>query len=204
MLIKLKKPVNFGFLDYSSLEKRKHYCEEEVKRNQALAKQVYLQVVPIYGSAAKPNFNGIGKIIEYAVKMREFPQAGLLSQLQQQQQLTNVIIDKLGQSLANFHLQANQVPLTSTIGSSEHAQQQTRDNFTQTLPLLENEVDRQELHDLFSNIETLYKKIKPIIDRRKATGFVRQCHGDVHLNNIALINNEPVIFDCIDFNNDFC
>jgi len=201
---KIKKPVNFGFLDYSDLQKRKYYCEEEVKRNQALAKQIYLEVVPIYGSSETPNFTGDGDIIEYAVKMVEFSQAGLLSQLQKKQQLTGTIIDKLANSLANFHLQATKVPLTSEIGSSEHAQQQTRDNFTQTLPLLEDQTDKQELQQLCDDVEELYKKIKPIIDQRKTDGFVRQCHGDVHLNNITLIDDEPIIFDCIDFNNDFC
>ena len=101
-------------------------------------------------------------------------------------------------------MQAEAVPTTSKIGSSEHAQQQTRDNFSQTLPLLENEADKEELQQLCDKVEMLYAKIKSTIDRRKASGLVKQCHGDVHLNNITLINDEPVIFDCIDFNDDFC
>ena len=201
---KIKKAVDFGFLNYADLDKRKHYCTEEVKRNQALAQQIYLDVIPIYGSKQQPTFNSTGEIIEYAVKMREFPQASLLSHLQVQQQLNNTIIDKLAENLANFHLQAPLVPASSHIGSSEHAHQQTRDNFTQTLPLLKKTVDQQELQQLSDIVETLYQKIKPIIDRRKANGFVRQCHGDVHLNNITLIDNNPIIFDCIDFNDDFC
>ncbi len=201
---KIKKAVDFGFLNYSSLEKRKHYCIEEVKRNQALAKQIYLEAIPIYGNEKQPNFTGTGEVIEYAVKMHEFSQIGLLSHLQAKQQLNNTIIDKLAENLASFHLQAPQVPTNSPIGSSEHAQQQTRDNFTQTLPLLEKEEDKQELQQLFDKVEKLYQKIKPIIDRRKTNGSVRQCHGDVHLNNITLIDGNPIIFDCIDFNNDFC
>lgn len=201
---KIKKPVNFGFLDYSDLAKRKHFCEEEVKRNQAMAGSVYLNVMPVYGSIEAPSFTAVGEPIEYAVKMREFSQDNLLSKVQAEKRLTTTMIDKLAQNLADFHLSAPPVPNELAIGSAEHAQQQTADNFTQTLPLLTDSKDIAELKALQLEVETLYEKIKPVIDRRKQTGFVRQCHGDVHLNNIVLIDDEPVIFDCIDFNDDFC
>ena len=201
---KIKKPVDFGFLNYTSLAKRKHYCEEEMKRNQLLAKQIYLNIVPVYGTVDKPNFNGRGDVIEYAVKMHQFPQENLLSNVQKQGRLTGEIIDKLATRLAHFHATTNAVPQSSIIGNSEHTHQQIRDNFTQTLPLLENEADQQELQQLSNDVKILYQKVKPVIDRRKASGFVKQCHGDVHLNNIVLLNNEPIIFDCIDFNDDFC
>jgi uncharacterized protein len=201
---KIKKPVDFGFLNYTDLEKRKHFCEEELQRNQALAAQVYLNVVPIYGTDTKPSFNKHGDIIEYAVKMKEFSQTQILSQLQKQQKLNSDIINKLADNLAHFHLNASPVPTDSIIGSSEHAQQQARDNFTQSQPLLDNDDDIKQLNALSAKVETLYETVKPIIDDRKANGFVRQCHGDVHLNNIVMIDNNPVIFDCIDFNHDFC
>lgn len=201
---KIKKPVNFGFLDYSDLQKRKHFCEEEVKRNQAMAGSIYLQTIPIYGTSEQPAFTGENTPIEYAVQMRQFSQENLLSKIQDQGKLTTTIIDKLAENLAHFHKDAPLVPAELIIGTAEHAHQQTLDNFSQTLPLLTEQSDIQELQHLQADVEALYKKIKPIIDRRKQTGFVRQCHGDVHLNNIVMINNEPVIFDCIDFNDDFC
>lgn len=201
---KIKKPVNFGFLDYSDLAKRKHFCEEEVKRNQAMAGNIYLEVVPIYGSVEQPSFAANDKPIEYAVKMREFSQDNLLSKVQAEKRLTTNMVDKLAQNLADFHLSAPLVPNELVTGCAEHAQQQTIDNFTQTRPLLTDASDIAELESLQKDVEILYKKIKPSIDRRKQNGFVRQCHGDVHLNNIVLIEDNPVIFDCIDFNDDFC
>jgi aminoglycoside phosphotransferase family enzyme/predicted kinase len=201
---KIKKPVDFGFLNYSDLTKRQHFCEEEVKRNQAMAGEIYLETVPIYGGTTEPSFTATSKPIEYAVKMREFCQDNLLSQLQQQQQLTPEIVAQLAENLANFHLQAPLVPMDNVIGSSAHAHQQSLDNFSQTIPLLTDENDIVELQQLQHAVDEHYQQIKTIIDRRKQQGFVRQCHGDVHLNNIVLIDNNPVIFDCIDFNDDFC
>lgn len=201
---KIKKAVDFGFLNYNDLKKRKHFCEEELARNQAMAADIYLEVVPIYGSTEHPTFIPQGEPIEYAVKMHEFSQENLLSKLQLNNKLTESMILRLAENLAKFHLQAKHVALDSPIGTAPHAQQQTIDNFTQTIPLLNNEEDIAELTQLQQQVEQLYQRIEPIITRRKQQGFVRQCHGDVHLNNIVLINDNPIIFDCIDFNNDFC
>jgi aminoglycoside phosphotransferase family enzyme/gluconate kinase len=201
---KIKKSVDFGFLNYSSLEKRQHYCREELRRNQLLAGEVYLDVMPIYGSSQQPSLKPAGEPIEYMVKMREFAQDNLLSHLQQQNKLNVRLIDNLAKNLVEFHQAAPDVPHENPIGSSAHAQQQALDNFTQAQPLLSQPDDLTELADIKQQTQTLYERIAPAIDLRKQQGFVRQCHGDVHLNNIVLINDEPIIFDCIDFNHDFC
>lgn len=201
---KLKKAVDFGFLDYSDLNKRKHFCEEEVARNQGLAGDIYLTTLPIYGTPDAPSLNGTGDVIEYMVKMHEFPQQNLLSKLQQENKLSTSIIDKLADNLAQFHLATKAVANDNIIGSSRHAHQQTLDNFSQTRPLLTDAADINELDHVQRLAEQQFQRIKTIIDQRKQTGFVKECHGDVHLNNIVLINDNPVIFDCIDFNDDFC
>lgn len=201
---KIKKNVNFGFLDYSALEKRLYYCQEEIKRNQLLASEIYLKLVPIYGTSQNPSFQADSEPIEYAVQMAEFSQTQILSQLLATQKLAPVIIEQLAVVLAQFHQHAELVPPLSDLGSAAHAQQQTINNFTQIMPLLEHSADRIQLNVLAQQVEKYYEKIKSLLESRKENGFVRQCHGDVHLNNIVYLNNKTVIFDCIDFNNDFC
>jgi aminoglycoside phosphotransferase family enzyme/predicted kinase len=201
---KIKKSVNFGFLDYSSLEKRKLYCQQELQRNQLLAAEIYVKLMPIYGTAENPMFAPTGDPIEYAVQMREFPQDQLLSQLLLQQQLTADIITKLADTLVEFHQQAKLVPQDSPLGSASHAQQQVTDNFSQIKPLLTTEADKNELTELEKQTIKYYEQIKSVLEQRKKTNFVRQCHGDAHLNNIFYFHDKTIIFDCIDFNNDFC
>ena len=105
---KIKKPVDFGFLDFSTLEKRKHYCEEELRLGQQFAPEIYLAVVPITGTIEQPQINGSnGPILEYAIKMCEFSQDSLLSALLKQGKLTEALIEQLGQLIAEFHKKTN-------------------------------------------------------------------------------------------------
>lgn len=200
---KIKKPVNFGFLDFSTLEKRRHYCEEEVRLNSRLAPQLYLGVTSINGSAENPQINGQGSVLEYAVKMRQFPQSTQLDRLLSNYQLNNTIMDKLATKVADFHLSISSVSNESSYGDLEHIAQPVLENFahirecisdstiTPTLDKIES-WSRQQLNNLSDNIR-----------QRKEQGFVRECHGDMHLRNIALWNDEIVIFDCIEFNKNF-
>ena len=104
---KIKKPVDFGFLDFSSLEKRRYFCEEELRLNQRFAAKIYLEVVSITGSEDQPRINGDGEVLEYAVKMKQFPSESLLSTLLDRGDLRESHIDRLANNIANFHLQAS-------------------------------------------------------------------------------------------------
>nr|BFE94135.1 hypothetical protein GCM10020185_46710 [Pseudomonas brassicacearum subsp. brassicacearum] len=104
-----KKPVNFGFLDFTSLEARKHFCGEELRLNQRLTQDLYLDVLPITGSAEAPQLGSDGPAIEYALKMRQFPQSELLSTLQANGELTTAHIDEMAAQIAQFHLSTPKV-----------------------------------------------------------------------------------------------
>ncbi|EXF43523.1 Uma3 [Pseudomonas sp. BAY1663] len=107
---KIKKPVDFGFLDFTTLAARKRFCEEELRLNQRMAPELYLQVLPISGSAEAPVIDGAGEPFEYVLKMREFPQTQLLAEVQARGELTDAHIDALAEQIARFHLNTPHVP----------------------------------------------------------------------------------------------
>lgn len=200
---KIKKPVNFGFLDYSDLAKRAYHCQREVELNRKLAGDVYLGVVGIYGDESNPSFEENGEPFEYAVKMHQFPQENILSSLLAKDKITPLIIDQVAETIADFH---QKIPVATgdvIYGNAEHIHQYAMDNFSETLPLLSDENDIAKLKTLERQTQALYEKIKNVLQQRKDQGFVRHCHGDMHLNNIVMIKDKPIIFDCIEFNEDF-
>ncbi len=200
---KIKKPVNFGFLDFSTLEKRHFYCEEELRLNRRLAPQLYLGVVSIHGSVEHPELNGQGPVIEYAVKMRQFPQAAQLDRILTQNGLGNSIMDKIARQVAHFHLSIETVAMESTFGDLDHVRQPVLDNFEQ----IQANIKQKSIEALLDKLECWSKQqleaLAKTIQQRKAQSFVRTCHGDMHLRNIALWNDDIIIFDCIEFNKNF-
>lgn len=200
---KIKKPMNFGFLDFTTLAAREHFCQQELKLNQRLTENLYLEVLPITGSAEVPQLGGIGDAIEYALKIRQFPQEGLLSTLQVKGELTTSHIDEMARQIAEFHQQTPRVPAENPLGSPESAMAPVTQNFEQILPFLSEKADLLQLHALEAWANASYERLKPLMDQRKADGFIRECHGDIHLGNITLIDGRVVIFDCIEFNEPF-
>ncbi|SFP95843.1 hypothetical protein SAMN05216419_103824 [Nitrosomonas cryotolerans] len=200
---KIKKPVNFGFLDFSSLKKRHFYCKEEVRLNQRLAPRLYLEVVAIYGSAEQPNLDGQGSAIEYAVKMLQFPQSVQLDRFLAKQTLPHHIINKLAKIVADFHLSIESAPDNSELGSLEHIQQLVIENF-QHIHLCSHAVTASSiLMKLEQWSRQQLDELTEIFQQRRSQGFIRECHGDMHLKNIALWNDDIIIFDCIEFNKSF-
>lgn len=200
---KIKKPVNFGFLDFSTLEKRCFYCEEELRLNRRLAPQLYLDVVPIYGSESHPRLSGQGNAIEYAVKMRQFPQSMQLDRLLEKRGLDISLMDNLAQKVAQFHLSIPSVDKESSYGDIEHIQQPVLENFSHIRACIEDKTITSLLGKLEYWTQQQLQKLSHAISLRKKQGYVRECHGDMHLRNIALWQDEIVIFDCIEFNENF-
>ncbi|AYF90099.1 hypothetical protein D6Z43_24230 [Pseudomonas sp. DY-1] len=200
---KVKKPVNFGFLDFTDLERRRHFCEEELRLNQRLTRDLYLEVLPITGSVEAPQINGDGAAIEYVLKMRQFPQENLLSALQARGELTPAHVDALAGQIASFHQGAPQVAIDHPLGTADAVMMPVRQNFEQIRPLLSDKADLQQLDALEAWAESSHERLKPLLARRKQEGFIRECHGDIHLGNATLINGEVVLFDCIEFNEPF-
>lgn len=199
---KIKKPVNFEFLDFSTLAKRRTFCHREVRANQALSPDIYLAAIPLTGSPDQPSFSGEGDTFEYAILMREFQQDRLLTQLLQQQELSTKIIDDVAILLANFHKKAsNQLP-NDFYGSPEQVHQPVRQNFLQIASLLTSDTDVQRLNTLSLWAEHSWQALQDVFVKRKQQGFIRECHGDIHLGNITMMGDKPVIFDAIEFNDE--
>jgi len=204
---KIKKAVDFGFLDFSTLEQRRRFCDEELRLNRRLASQLYLAVVPISGTLCEPSIDDDGctpieaiEAIEYAVKMVEFPQSSLLDLRLARGDLSAQQIDALTDVVASFHVQAASASSGSEFGTPTVIWQMAAENFSQLLAAPCAVVDAARLATLEAWSRNEYARLEAWFDERRRAGFVRECHGDLHLGNIALIDGKPVIFDCIEFN----
>jgi len=201
---KIKKPVDFGFLDFSTLEKRKHFCEEEVRLNSRLAPDLYLGVVPICGDVTTPHINGPGTILEYAVKMRQFDTSQEFDVLLAGNKLGKDHMDETARVIADFHARAAVADKQSPFGNPEAVFQPVEENFDQIKLLGKDWLTR---HQLVKPLELLQQwaleqsqKLRSIFQKRKENGFIRECHGDLHLRNIVVHNQRVMPFDGIEFN----
>ncbi len=197
---KLKKPVNLGFLDFSSLARRRFFCAEELRLNRRLAPELYLSVVPITGTVEHPRLGCEGPAIEYAVKMRQFDQSAQLDRLLAHGELRPHHIDALAQTVSEFHQRIPRAGADSPFGSAEAVQQPVTENFAQIRQSLDEPALLTRLDALQAWSRQQSQRLAPLMAQRKADGFVRECHGDMHLRNMALIDGQVVVFDCIEFN----
>jgi len=204
---KIKKPVNLGFLDFSTLEARRRYCEEELRLNRRFAPSLYETVVKITGSADHPRvggegapLDGNGTAIEYAVKMREFPQGVLASRLLADGVLSGAHIDALAARIAAFHAATGVAARGSSHGAPEAVITPARENFLQLGSLLPDAADQARIAELRAWTEREYNARWSLFVARQAQGCVRECHGDLHLGNIVMLDGQLTPFDCIEFN----
>ena len=197
---KIKKPVYLGFVDFTTLERRKHYCEEEILLNQRLAPDLYLDVVPITGSIENPQIDGTGPVVEYAVRMRQFNKNHLLTALPSIE-LSVARIERLADSCAAFHGQAETVMPDSAFGSPQANYQPVVENFA-AMESTDESVCEQ-VADLRERVEFLVGRLIHTFRERKLCGRVRECHGDLHLGNMFLQDDKIWIFDGIEFNESF-
>lgn len=200
---KIKKPVDLGFLDFSSLELRKHYCDQELLLNRRLAPELYLDVVRLTGTADQPSINGEGEPFEYAVKMRQFDPEQQLDKLLSQEKLTAAHIDQLADSIASFHQQIEIASADTQFGMPETAWLPVEENFQQIRPRLRDATELARLDRLYQWCQEQFKQLSDTLKQRKKDGFIRNCHGDMHLANMTLIDDKVTIFDCIEFNDNF-
>jgi len=197
---KVKKPVDFGFLDFSTLEKRRHYCDEEIRLNRRFAPQIYLEVVTIGGTPEEPRVGAGEPALEYAVRMRQFPDGALLSQLAERHRLEATHIDQLVEIIGCFHRDAERAAADTSYGEADHVHHWVRENFEHIRPALHSGEEIDQLEQLRQWSEDERTRLAAVLQARKRDGFVRECHGDLHLGNITLIDGQPTPFDCIEFN----
>lgn len=197
---KLKKPLTLGFLDFSTTEARRAACAEEVRLNRRTAPGLYLDVVAIAGPAHAPGIGRAGPAIEYAVCMRRFPDTDLLDCMARKGRLAPATIDALAETVAAFHASLPPSSPDKSYGTPTRIRHWTSENFV--------EMARHCIAgDLRAQLASLEQWTTETLDRRshqfaarRHDGFVRECHGDLHLRNIVMIDGRPVLFDCIEFN----
>jgi aminoglycoside phosphotransferase family enzyme/predicted kinase len=196
---KIKKPVNLGFLDFSTLDQRRFCCDEEIRLNRRLEPATYLEVVAITGNQDEPVIQGDGPVLDWAVRMRAFPADATLDR---EPEITSDQIDAIADRIARFHKTVEPSPAHSDYGTPESVMHPVRENFVQLRELLKD-ADQDTIRkidelDRWSEAEGV--QLERYFRVRKTTDHIRECHGDLHLGNIAWDNGVPIIFDCIEFN----
>lgn len=201
---KIKKPLSLGFLDFSTLAARRHFCEEELRLNRRLAPDLYLDVVAICGSPDAPYLasRDAEGAIEYAVKMRQFPQRALLDRMLTSSELTRQQVDELAQIVAAFHAKVARAAGGDRYGTPASVAAPMRQNFVQMRAFLKVQGESQALDELEQWSLAEHAALAPLMVQRRRDGYVRECHGDLHLGNIACVDGHIRIFDCIEFNPD--
>lgn len=198
---KIKKTVDFGFLDYSTLEKRRHFCQEELRLNRRTAPELYLDVVSI---AKQGNGYSFGEpAVEYAVKMRQFPQECLLSQLFERGELGEDLMRRLAGAVADFHLGAETNDYIRSFGEIPQIRQSIDENYEQTLDFVGGPQTQAQLEGTRAFTDAFFEEQQELLKRRCDRNWIRACHGDLHLNNICLWQDRLILFDCIEFNEPF-
>ncbi|MBK5970897.1 MULTISPECIES: bifunctional aminoglycoside phosphotransferase/ATP-binding protein [Thiorhodovibrio] len=193
---KLKKPVNLGFLDFSTLEQRRHFCHEEVRINRRLAPGLYLDVVQIGEQAGRIRLQTHGEALEYAVRMRRFPRQVVLTETP----VDRGIIDRLAEQIAAFHQSQPAAGSDSPYGTPEKILKPMLAN-VQVLrdgPLCPDSAERVSRIEHWTRQR--FREFESLLAARKMEGWIRECHGDLHRGNIALLDGEPTIFDALEFN----
>lgn len=196
---KLKKAIAPGFLDFTSLARRRHFCEEELRLNRRLAPALYLDVVPITGSAAAPKFDGEGRAIDWAVAMRAFDREGQWDRLAARGALRAQHVDKLVERIARLHEESPAARVDSGFGSPPLV----RSTMLDTLRALQDAAADAAAARTIERLKTweaaTYPRLEAVFASRAVDGRVRECHGDLHLGNVAEIDGQTVAFDGIEF-----
>jgi aminoglycoside phosphotransferase family enzyme/predicted kinase len=196
---KIKKAINLGFLDYTELDARRFYCDEEMRLNRRTAPGIYLDTVSIGGSPDDPAF-GAQPAFEYAVRMRRFESASLMDELLLRGKISAQHMDSLAGVIADFHAKLPVADAFSQFGSAASINAAALQNYEQLRLYLTNAADRENIAALEAATAAEYAECKATFETRRTQGFVRECHGDLHLGNIVLVGDGPVPFDCIEFN----
>jgi aminoglycoside phosphotransferase family enzyme/predicted kinase len=205
---KVKKPVNLGFLDFGSLEKRRHFCDEEVRLKRRLAPHVYLGVVPVTRAGEALAFEGDGEPVEWAVKMERLPDGATLLSRLRAGALDAATVEALARRVAAFHADAEGSEAVAAFGRFDVVAGNARENFAQSATQVGSSVSRA-VHDRLRQLtEAALERHRGLIDARAARGVPRDTHGDLHLDHVYLFPDRPppgdlVVIDCIEFNERF-
>jgi aminoglycoside phosphotransferase family enzyme len=218
---KIKKPVNLGYLDYTTLEKRHFFCHQELKLNSRLCPGAYLAVVPIVEKQGELRIEGRGKAIEYAVKMKQLPQDRMMDVLLPQGQVTLEMVARVAEKLVSFHQKAETNPKIAAFGGLDVIRQNCDENFAQTEKYIGLTIPKARYARVKGYTDNFIKNNATLFDKRVREGRIRDCHGDLHAAHVCFTDDtrlparrmtpagEPspggqvCIYDCIEFNDRF-
>lgn len=199
---KIKKPVDLGYVDYTTLERRRHFCDREVALNQRLCPDVYLGVLPIALQQDRYAFQGSGTTVEYAVKMKQLPSDKTLDNLLRRNEVTEAMLDPLAQKIALFHRQAATNPAISSFGNPAMISRNVEENFSQSQPYIGRTLTQKQWERLSSYSNSFLRRNAALFESRVTQGRIRDCHGDLYSAHVCF-SDGICIFDCIEFNDRF-
>jgi len=199
---KVKKPVNLGYLDYTTQEKRQFYCQREVELNRRLCPEVYLGVVPITRDKGDIFVEGQGEVIEHAVKMRHLPQEAMMDVLLANNRVSPEMITSVAQKLAEFHQKAETNANITAFGNLDTIKQNTEENFIQTKKYIGNTIFQERYQHIKNYTDSFIEENASLFRKRITQGRIKDCHGDLHAAHICF-SNGICIYDCIEFNDRF-
>jgi len=200
---KIKKDVNFGFLDFSTLEKRHMFCEKELVLNKRLCGDMYLEVVPVCRSAdGVIKLNGEGEAVEYAVKMKRIGEDKIMTRLLEEGKVDKVLVDRIAKILEKFHAEAKSGEKVGEFGSLQMVETNWRENFEQTEEFVGKSISQESFSFIREKVQEFMQRNAAFFAKRVADNRVKECHGDVHSGNI-FVADRVYIFDAIEFNERF-
>jgi aminoglycoside phosphotransferase family enzyme/predicted kinase len=199
---KVKKAVDLGYLDYTTLEKRRFFCQKEVELNRRLCPETYLRVVPISRDKGAFVIGGRGEAIEYAVRMRRLPQQKMMNVLLDDDKVSVEMITEVAQKLAAFHQKAETNPEISAFGETRAITINTEENFDQTKKYIGRTISEDSYQHIKEYTDSFVSENTPLFKKRVKEGRIRDCHGDLHAAHICFTNG-ICIYDCIEFNDRF-
>ena len=200
---KIKKPVNFGFLDYSTLEKRQYFLNQELTMNQAIAPDLYLDILPITIKNNQVKIGEEGEIIDYILKMNQFPQNCLFINLFQAGKLEKNDLEELGKIVSQFHQKTRTDDYIRSFGNIEVIKKSIDENYQRTEKYINIAQTQQQYNETKEFTDNYFKLKQEQFKQRQKEDKIRECHGDLHLKNICLWNNKIQLFDRIEFNEEF-
>ncbi|MEX2159981.1 MAG: AAA family ATPase [Dehalococcoidia bacterium] len=200
---KVKKPLSLGFLDFSTLDLRKHFCEEEVRLNQRLCADTYLGVVAISDEGGAIRIESDANIVEYAVKMRRLPDEGMMTPLFERNAVTPEMIERIARRMAEFHLSSERNDEIDSFGGLETVLVNWRENFEQTEPFIGRTIHQAEFDEIRAYIDEVAGDDEELFAQRVREGRARDCHGDLRADAVCFVGDSVCIFDCIEFNERF-
>jgi hypothetical protein len=196
---KIKKPVNYGFLDFSTLRKRHYFLEQELLLNRRLAPEIYLAVLPLVCQHGQLRLGGEGRAVEYALQMVRLPQHLMMDEIAARRELTSAMIDAIVARLVPFYTQAAAGARINKFGDLAVIRYNHEENFAQIQPYVGTALSATAFHDMVKYANNFMQQHADLFAARIKAGKIRDCHGDLHMRNICLADGVH-IFDCIEFN----